>query len=113
MAKTETESKVSRRGFLEGMAASSVAVGALAGVKVAAQSPKTTELTTDVVVVGIGHRWHDGGHSRAEGRREGHRDRDGLRAGRHDGALGRRRREQLVRSRCAPAVPKAIRSCRR
>ena len=55
MARTGTESAVSRRGFLEGMAVSSVAVGALAGVKVAAQSPKTTELRTDVVVVRIGH----------------------------------------------------------
>lgn len=54
MAKTETDSKVSRRGFLEGMAVAGVAAGALAGVKVAAQSQRTTELRTDVVVCGTG-----------------------------------------------------------
>src|SRR5450830_1763486 len=54
MEKRETASKVSRRGFLEGMAVSGVAAGALAGVKVAAQSPKTTELRTNVVVCGTG-----------------------------------------------------------
>ena len=54
MENTKTSSMISRRGFIEAAAASSVAIAALPGVKVAAQSPRTTELKCDVVVMGTG-----------------------------------------------------------
>jgi succinate dehydrogenase/fumarate reductase flavoprotein subunit len=54
MAKrTDSESKWSRRSFLGGTAAG-IAGSTLPGVQVAAQSPTTEELRTDVVVIGSG-----------------------------------------------------------
>ena len=51
--KTETDPKVSRRGFLGG-AAAGIAASTLSGVDMAAQAPTTQEMRADVVVIGSG-----------------------------------------------------------